>query len=151
MMMYLQERKVLMANVFTPENILPDGEDHTIAINPFTGFKGKARKGTVAATLNNIALLDRLFLENTDPEQIANVKKAVTELMPSLKAIGIFDFFNPTEWINSKHLGRTYVSLLYLNHYPDEINTEIVDKLKAINQTISNPFFQSELQSLAKK
>jgi hypothetical protein len=137
-----------MANAFTPENILPDGDDHTVSVNPFTGFRGRARKGTVAATLNNIALLDRLFLENIDQEQIVNVKKAVIELMPSLKAIGVFDFFNLIEWINPKHLGRTYVALLYLKYYPDEVNKEIVDKLQEINQTIQNPFFQSELQSL---
>lgn len=140
-----------MAKVFTPEDILSAGEDHAMVVNPFTGFQRKARKGSVAATLNNIALLDRLFLENADQEQIANVKKAVTELMPSLKAIGIFDFFNPIEWLHPKRLGRSYVSILYLKHYPEEINKEIADKLQEINQTIQNPFFRSELQNLDKK
>lgn len=69
-----------MANVFIPEDILPDGEEYAIAVNPFTGFEGKARKGTVAATLNNIALLDRLFLENRQQDQIEKVKKAIIEL-----------------------------------------------------------------------
>lgn len=141
-----------MTKVFTPEDVLPDGDDHTTAVNPFTGFHGRARKGTVAATLNNIALLDRLFQENAGHDQIANVKKAIVELMPSLKAVGIFDLFNPIEWINDpKHLGRTYVALLYLKHYPEEISEEIVDKLKKIKQTVKIPFFQSELQSLCKK
>ena len=140
-----------MTKPFTPEDILPDGDDHTTSVNPFTGFRGRARKGTVAATLNNIALLDQLFSNNANQEQIADIKKAVIELMPSLKAIGVFDFFSPIEWFNLEHLGRTYVALLYLKYYPDEINKEIADKLKKINQTTQNPFFQSELQSLCKK
>lgn len=137
-----------MTNVFTPEDILPNGDDHTISVNPFTGFCGKARKGTVAATLNNIALLDRLFLDDTGQEQISNIKKAVTKLIPSLKAVGIFDFFTPIEWINPEHLGRTYVAILYLKYYPDGMNKEIADKLQGINLTIQNPLLQSEIQTL---
>jgi ferredoxin-fold anticodon binding domain-containing protein len=139
-----------MSHVFTPEDILPDGDDHTTAVNPFTGFKGRARKGTVAATLNNIALLNRLFLENAKEDQIINIKKAIVELIPSLKAVGIFDLFNPQEWINNepKYLGRTYVVLLYLKHYPEEIDEEITKKLKEIKKTAQSPFVQSELQSL---
>lgn len=139
-----------MSQAFTPEDILPDGDDHTISVNPFTGFRGRARKGTVAATLNNIALLDRLFAENADQEQIANVKKAVLELMPSLKAVGIFDFFRPVEWIQAERLGRTYVALLYLQYDPDGINQEIVDQLKKIQPKIQNPFFQAELEGICK-
>lgn len=130
--------------MFTPEDILPDGDDHTLCINPFTGFQGKARKGTVAATLNNIALLDRLFLENANKEQIPNITKAIVELMPSLKAVGIFDFFSPIEWIDPKHPGRTYVALLYLKYYPEEVNREIIDKL----QEIKHPLLQSQIKSL---
>lgn len=137
-----------MANIFIPEDILPDGDDHTIVVNPFTGFQGKARKGTVAATLNNIALLDRLFLENSAQDQIAKVKKAIVELMPSLKAIGIFDLFNLAEWINPNYQGRTYVALLYLKNYPDEINEKIADKLRESNQELQNHLLQSEFQSL---
>lgn len=140
-----------MTKAFIPENILPDGDDYTTAINPFTGYRGRARKGIVAATLNNIALLDRLFSDNADEGQITDIKKAVVDLLPSLKAVGIFDFFSPIEWINKEYLGRTYVVLLYLKCYPDEINKEIVDKLKMIHQMIQNPVFQSELQSLCDK
>jgi hypothetical protein len=141
-----------MATVFTPENILPDGEDHTLAVNPFTGFQGTARKGTVAATLNNIALLNQLFLENPEQDQIATIRKAVVNLMPSLKAIGVFDLFNPIEWLNNpKQLGRMYVAILYLKNYPDEISNEILSKLQEIKQTVQNFFFQSELQNLCHK
>lgn len=138
-----------MANIFTPEDILPDGDDHTTVVNPFTGFQANARKGTVAATLSNIALLDRLFQVDTDHDQIAKVKKAIIDLMPSLKATGIFDLFNSLEWIsNPKYLGRTYVALLYLKHYPNEINKEITSQLQAIQKTIQIPSFQAEFLEL---
>lgn len=141
-----------MSNVFIPENILPDGEDHTTAVNPFTGYQGRARKGTVAATLNNIALLNRLLLDNAEHDKIAPIKKAIIDLMPSLKAVGIFDLFDPLEWISSQnHPGRTYVAILYLKHYPEEMNKEIVHKLEMVKEAIESPFFQSELQSLLKR
>lgn len=145
-----KNQEIGMIKVFTPEDILPDGDDHTTSVNPFTGFQGKARKGTVAATLNNIALLNKLLSNNENQEQIENIKKTVVGLMPSLKAIGIFDFFTPLEWISSEHLGRTYIALLYLHYYPNEINQEVLDKLKKMNLTTKNPFLQSELQSLVR-
>lgn len=43
-------------NAFTPEKMLPAGIDEAEVTNPYTGEKRKARKGTVAATINNIAL-----------------------------------------------------------------------------------------------
>lgn len=100
------------------------------------------RKGTVAAILNNIALLNQLFLENPEQDQIATIRKAVVNLMPSLKAIGVFDLFNPIEWLNNpKQLGRMYVAILYLKNYPDEISNEILSKLQETKQTVQNFFF----------
>lgn len=140
-----------MINVFSPEKILADGDDYTIAANPFTGFQGRVRKGTVAATLNNIALLDRLFLNNSEQEQIITITKAVKELIPSLKAIGVFDLFNIKEWVNNlNHPGRVYVAILYLNNYPDEITEEIICVLQEIQKAIPHPLFQSEFQILCK-
>ncbi|CRX39206.1 DUF7709 family protein [Estrella lausannensis] len=140
-----------MNKVSTPEDILPDGDDHTVATNPFTGFQGKARKGTVAATLNNIALLDGLLQEDAGQDQIAEIKRAITELLPSLKATGIFDLFTPGEWICSQnHPGRVYVALLYLQHYPEEISEEIAHQLRELQRKVQNPYFQTELQGLCK-
>ena len=141
----------MMKKVSTPEDVLPDGDDHTLAVNPFTGFQGKARKGTVAATLNNIAMLNKLLLENSEQNQIAEIKKAVIGLIPSLKAVGIFDFFTPAEWIGSLcHPGRVYVALLYLQRYPEEITKEIAHQLRDLHKKTQNAYLQSELQSLCK-
>ncbi len=141
-----------MIKKFTPEDILSDGEDHTNAVNPFTGFQGRARKGTVAATLSNIALLDRLFLEEGNENQIHDIKNAVIELLPSLRAVGMFSLFDPLEWVNNeKHWGRIYIGLLYLRQFSEEINDEIVCQLLEIEQKFPNPFFQSELEILLSK
>ena len=54
----------------------------------------------MAATLNNIALLDRLLLENSELEQINQIKEEITKLLSSLKVVGIFDLFKLEEWIS---------------------------------------------------
>lgn len=50
-------------NAFKSEKMLPAGIDEAEVTNPYTGEKRKARKGTVTATINNIALLNKLLLE----------------------------------------------------------------------------------------
>lgn len=128
-------------NAFTPEKMLPAGIDEAEVTNPYTGEKRKARKGTVAATINNIALLNKLLLEpisSAASEKL--IKESIDEmrkLMPSLKVIGVFNIFTPEEWLNiqdSKQWGRVTCVLLYLEKYPDIINTEIKLRIKAIEK-----------------
>ncbi|MBM3467022.1 MAG: hypothetical protein FJX70_04220 [Alphaproteobacteria bacterium] len=59
------------------------------------------------------------------------------KLMLSLKVIGVFDIFIPQEWLNiqdSKQWGRVTCVLLYLEKYPDIINSEIKSRIKAIEK-----------------
>lgn len=138
-----------MKKAFTPEEIFPAGEDYTMVVNPFTGLKGKARKATVAATLNNIALLNRLLLENTELDQIQAIKEAINKLIPSLKVIGIFDLFNLEEWVSDdQQLGRIYVVALYLKQYPDEMTDRLSLKFSTIKQTIKSLSLRSELDGV---
>lgn len=128
-------------NVFTPEKMLPAGIDEAEVTNPYTGEKRKARKGTVAATINNIALLNKLLLEpNSSATSEKLIKESIEEmrkLMPSLKVIGVFNIFIPEEWLNiqdSNQWGRTTCVLLYLEKYPDIINSKIKSRIKAIEK-----------------
>lgn len=83
--------------------MLPAGIDEAEVTNPYTGEKRNARKGTVAATINNIALLNKLLLEpisSAASEKL--IKESIDEmrkLMPSLKVIGVFNIFTPEEWL----------------------------------------------------
>lgn len=136
--------------VVTPEEILPAGDDEAVVVNPFTGIAAKARKGTVAATLNNIALLERI-LKNGDFSEIVQIREAVTKLIPSLKVVGVFDLFNLEEWINDPNrLGRIYVVALYLKTYPEEMNEELISKLKAIQATTPSIPLKSLLEEILK-
>ncbi len=137
-----------MKNICTPEKILPSGDDFTLVTNPFTGHSEKARKGTVAATLNNLALLNQLLsAPNVDSCQVYQIKDSIIPLLPSLKAIGIFDFFSLEEWINCpQNHGRIYISLLYLKQYPSELTKNISNQLTEIKQVTNSKFLRVEIE-----
>lgn len=126
--------------VFTPESILPAGVDNNISTNPYTGESGPTRKGTVAATLNNIALLNTLLSEkvsSSDSSKIQGIIEAITLLVPSLRVVGIFDLFTPEEWLSSEtQPGRVLAAVLYLQKYPQDVTPKIKKRLLQIqNQT----------------
>lgn len=135
--------------ICSPEDILPSGDDYAMVVNPFTGMTGKARKGTVAATLNNIALLDRLLLNNRELEQIQQINEAVTKLIPSLKFVGIFDLFKLEEWFNdAQRLGRIYVVALYLKNNPEEMTQQLAAEIKKIQQSTKSIPLRSLLEEI---
>lgn len=113
--------------VFTPEAVLPAGVDESIVINPYTGASGKARKGTVAATINNIVLLNRLLLQPTSEANtkiIAEATHEINALIPSLYVIGVFDLFSADEWLKAHEAqpGRALTAVLYLKQNPAQMN-----------------------------
>ncbi|MGI4851292.1 MAG: DUF7709 family protein [Janthinobacterium lividum] len=131
---------VNQTEVFTPESILAAGVDDLISTNPYTGESGPARKGTVAATLNNVALLNKLLTKSDAPEnqtKIDKISRSIITLLPSLRVIGVFDLFTPQEWLaNDDQPGRILGVVLYFQHYPQEITSSIKERLIQIqNQT----------------
>ena len=128
--------------VSTPEKLLPAGVDVTEAVNPYTGEKGTARKGTVAATVSNIAILNQLLLAepaDSDNAKIDEFAEAIKKLLPSLRVVGMFDFFTVAEWLEHDELqpGRTLVAVYYLHQYPQEITADIKRQLKSIGDKVS--------------
>ncbi len=124
--------------VSTPETLLPAGVDVTDAVNPYTGEKGSARKGTVAATVNNIATLNQLLLaapSDSNNQKIDELSEAIKKLLPSLRVVGMFDFFTAAEWLGHDELqpGRVLVAIYYLQLYPKEITPDIKAQLKNID------------------
>lgn len=134
--------------IYTPEAILPAGEDFTLATNPYTGEKGKARKGIIAATLNNVVLLNKLLRdERADQKQILAIIDAVKALLPSLNNVGIFDFFHVEEWLTTNEQpGRVLVAALYLQAYPKKLTGPARSLLVTALQSAANPLFRQELQ-----
>ena len=134
--------------VYTPEKILPTGIDSSLSVNPYTGESGQVRKGTIAATINNVALLNKL-LNQGNQEGIEEVVKAVRVLIPSLKAIGIFNMFSPMEWLSTTdQLGRILVAVLLLQAYPAEITTEIKAKLAQIREQTPISYLAQEIDKV---
>ena len=66
-----------------PEDILKDNEDFTVVQGV------RIRKGTIAATLENIAIL-----ETGDTEQRDTALMAIREYAPALVALGVHRYFS---------------------------------------------------------
>jgi hypothetical protein len=138
---------------YTPEKILPSGVDESISVNPYTGESGSARKGTVAATLNNVALLNKLLLQPASAQNDRNIKQiiqAIESLLPSLKVVGMFHFFSIEEWLSDdkRQPGRTLVGVLYLQKYPKELNADVKKTLARIHKESSIKVLNEHIEKL---
>ncbi|MBM3468383.1 MAG: hypothetical protein FJX71_02995 [Alphaproteobacteria bacterium] len=131
---------------FTPEKLLPPGIDSTTVTNPYTGEQGTARKGTVAATLNNVALLNK-FLLDKDSKDGEEAVQAIKQLIPSLKCVGIFNLFTPMEWLTTPDQpGRILAVALLLQAYPSEFTPEIEAKLRGLQEQAIHPILAQEIK-----
>lgn len=137
---------------FTPNGLLPDGVDSAPVVNPYTGEKGSARKGTIAATINNVALLNqKLPIAATQEElkKIQDIMNAFIELIPSLRALAVFDLFNPEEWVSSdQQPGRVLAGVLYLQNHPKEVTAETRQKLEKIKSVTKIDILSQEITKL---
>ncbi len=140
------------AKAFTPESVLPKGVDDTMSTNPYTGESGKVRKGTIAATLNNVALLNKLLMEEPTLENEATIQNIIdtnNALIPSLKAVGMFNLFSVNEWLASNdQLGRALTAVLYLQKYPKEVTPAIKSRLVQILKDNKSQVLSSTIASL---
>lgn len=141
-----------MNSPVTPETLLPEGVDVAVCINPYTQESGPARKGTIAATLNNVAKLNPLLaspLNEDTKSQIQALMAEIDRLIPSLKIVGMFDFFEPKEWIGKgNQLGRVAVILLFLKHYPDQLSFSIQQQLFSIKEATDCKYLNSYFADL---
>jgi hypothetical protein len=142
----------MMATPFTLQMILKDGIDHTISINPYTSEVGEVRKGTVAATLNNIELLNCLLLKNPTAEREEVIKSIVDEidkLIPSLKVIGMFDLFEPVYWVgNGEQMGRVVAVALYIKQYPEKGVNHLREKILSLTRRLESPVLKDLFRHL---
>lgn len=138
----------------TPEHILPAGVDTTLSVNPYTGESGQVRKGTVAATINNIAILNRLLQEPLTLQTRENIEKTVKEiqgLLSSLRMVGMFDIFSPLEWISaSSQPGRVLAIVLYMEKFPEKLTPEIKEQLGKVNDTSSSSYLSERVGKFLK-
>ncbi len=129
---------------YTPESILPAGVDSTLSINPYTGESGEVRKGTVAATLNNIAHLNSLLALDETPDiqnQIIEISSAIQQLIPSLQAVGLFDLFELTYWIGTgEQPGRVLTAILYFKTYPQKCTPSLKQQLIEARNKFKSPY-----------
>jgi hypothetical protein len=135
----------------SPQDVLPDGKD-SIRLQDGT----VARKGTVKATLDNIDLLNKILsteaFSKVRQKKIDSILQAITEMMPALNSLGIFQVFRISEWLQgNQNLGRILVGLTYLETYfhQESIQEQAVILLRL--QEILATFSDHEIQSRIKK
>jgi hypothetical protein len=108
---------------YTTEDILPDNQN--IIVSNGT----EIRKGTVKATIENIKLLNECFKQPFTKERNTNIKaimRIMEELIEALHLVGLFEFFQPLEWLqDSKNKGRIMVALLYLSMHKEQLDEKI--------------------------
>lgn len=143
LILFLMNTSLICAAPYTPQTILQDGVDSSISINPYTLESGQVRKGTVAATLNNIAKLNKLLQEATTPEQENEIKaivEAIDQLIPSLQIVGMFDLFEPVHWMGQKEqMGRIVALALYFKHYPEKDKWGLRQQIRTLEVRVSSP------------
>ena len=134
---------------FTPEAILPDGQNTTISTNPYTGESRSVRKGVVAATLNNVAILNKMIASDASEKELQPIIIEITKLIPSLHYVGIFNMFTPEEWLNSEtQPGRVLAGILFLELYPVKITDDIKGILKGIKAKTQYKILIKEIAKL---
>ncbi len=99
------------SKAFTPAKILPAGVDSTVSTNPYTLESGEVRKGSFAATVNNVALLNKMLPHETaqDAEDINDILASIKALLPSLRVVGMFDLFTTAEWLSTESQTRSCI------------------------------------------
>lgn len=91
------------------------------------------RKGTVAATIQNISILNNLMLNNGDEKEIAQLVEEQRPLCKGLWAIGLTEVQPIPLWINDPNQpGRTLVAVIMLQECPQLITKEVREYLQKI-------------------
>ncbi len=98
----------------------------------------KVRKGTIGTMMKNVAL----FEKNKDPSKrgqiLHEIESDIGELIPSLKALDMFEFFSIIEWLEDpKREGRILVALLYLQQFPEKMSLDVQVKLNELTQCVA--------------
>lgn len=136
----------------TPEALLPDRVDSAVVANPYTRETAMVRKGTLSATIHNVARLNvllgsREFLSTKGSEEVHNIKATIRDLIESVRITGLFDLFSIREWLsNDNQLGRIFVGLLYLQKYPATTDILIEKRLRHLAKETKNEVLAKELE-----
>lgn len=113
------------------------------------------RKGSIAATMLNAREFDRIKSAIDIPnkkEQLDLLFQDIHSLTPSLEALDLFKFFRPIEWLseNSGKEGRALIAVIYLQHYPQKIDQEILERLKELSGQASEEL-KSQILKISQK
>lgn len=138
----------------TPSEILPKGAEGQVAKDGTF-----VRKGTIKATIDNIAILNKMFNQPANKaryDKIDESIKPIMELVPSFYALDMFKFFTVNEWLQDENnKGRILVTLLYLDKYMNTLDKEdaskVIERLQFLQSKNLAPEITGRIASLLQK
>lgn len=112
-------------------------------------FKGvEVRKGTVAATIQNVELLDALMQSDEDHESLAGVIKDQRPLCKPLWALDLTERQPIDLWINdAQRPGRTLVAVFIMQEVPDLVTDAVRESLESMLPE-AHPVLAQEISKL---
>lgn len=120
MMMILEAR---LSEGVTAKELFPDKLDAMMLNGVWV------RKGTIAATIKNI----ERFNLSTDEREKAEIANGLKQLVPSLNALEIFDYYPLSYWMNHKDKdgdlssGHRLLGALYSEFLKSETGIQVID------------------------
>ena len=136
--------------IASEHSLLPDGVDYIEQENPFTGEKGRVRKGTIYAVMVNMVAAQKKFDSQSVTTQ--DLKKIEADMQPYLDGIytsGIFHLFSLEEWVsNPDRQGRIFIALIMAKYKPALITDKVKSTLKTAIPAIHNKSLQDEVRKL---
>ncbi len=112
----------------TPEQILADGKD-TFAKKGVT-----IRKGSVAALIMNVQLLNVELKAHESSDKVEGAIKDLREAIPALEAIDVMNVFQVSDWFESEERpGNVMVGVLFLQQFPQYLTQPIRERLRHIS------------------
>lgn len=133
-----------------PEEILNEEQNYTTAKDG-----SLVRKGSVAALIASANKADVLLIKPQTVDVQSALKTLagdIRSLIPSLHSLGFFDIFPANDWFKTDSalkLGKAYVGILYLQHFPHLVTAETESLLKTMQEKAPAPL-KLEIQTLLK-
>ncbi len=129
------------AKAVQPSDLLPEGQNSKV----LNGVD--VRKGTVAATIQNVKVLDARMQSNEVHESLAGIIKDQRPLCKALWALDIMKVQSIDLWIDENRPGRTLVAVFIMQDVPELLTEAVRESLESM-LPMAHPVLAQEISKL---
>ncbi|GBE88127.1 hypothetical protein BKA93DRAFT_819110 [Sparassis latifolia] len=94
------------------------------------------KKGSLLVAMVNASEFNKLLATTEPPadrqEQLHKITVDLADFMAAIDGSGLFDYFEPDEWLANKNYGRAMIAAHWLKIHPDAVSPAVRDNLKTI-------------------